>query len=148
MSIPLSVQPHRAVLQVTGAVGAFVTMPVTSVSKTQPPASPPEELLDEPEELPDEPLLPLLPEELPEEPDELVPEELPEELLDVTPEDPLELLEAVPPSSPIGLLLLLLPHPVSRRPVTPAVIAAATSAKVVRVAGLMCRSRSRPGSAS
>jgi hypothetical protein len=136
----LSVQPHSALLHVTGVAGALVMRPVTSVSKTQPLASPPDELLDE-----------LPPEELPEElPDELLPEELPEELLgeplDEASDDPLEL----PPASSVGLslLLLLLPQPVPTTPAAPTVIVVARSARALRTWGLMCRYHSRLVSAS
>jgi len=100
---------------------------VTSVSKTQAPASPPEE------PLPEEPLGEPLPEELPDKPvEEPVDEPLPEAL----PDEPLD-----PPG-------LVLPHPVAMRPAAAAVIVAMRRANPPFDRGLMCRYHSRPGWAS
>jgi len=57
ISIPLSVQPHSGAPHVTGVEGEFVMRPLTSVSKTHPPASPPNELSPPPDELSPEGLL-------------------------------------------------------------------------------------------
>jgi hypothetical protein len=121
ISFPLSVQPQSAVLHVTAVAGGAVMRPVTSVSKTQPPASTSDVLPSV------EPL---------------------EDPLDEPPDEPLE--PSGKPLSSIagGLLLLLLPHPVATRPVIPTVIIAASSASEPPVKGLMCRFRSRPGWAS
>jgi hypothetical protein len=107
--------------------------PVTSVSKTQVPASapdepPPEEPLELPDELLEEPL-----DEPPELPEEPPPPELSGE-----------------PLSPVvfGPLPLLLPHPVATRPTIAAATIALMGASEPQVEGLMCRYHSRPGWAS
>jgi hypothetical protein len=124
------VQPHSGLLHVTGLDGGLVMRPVTSVSKTQVPASAP----DDPP--PEEPLEEPLEEALDEAP------ELPEE-----PEPP-ELSDK--PLSPVvfGPLPLLLPHPVAMRPTIAAPMIAVMGASEPQVEGLMCRYHSRPGWAS
>jgi hypothetical protein len=130
ISIPSSVQPHNGLPHVTGAAGGFVTRPLTSVSKTQPPASPP---VDEPlpVELPDMPLEDPL--------DVPLPEALPDAPLE-EPDAPVE-----DPDAPLDSPGLLLPHPVA---IAPAAIVAMRSANLPRSKGLMCRYHLRPGWAS
>ena len=134
--IPLSEHPHNGVLHVTGVEGGLVMRPVTRVSNTHPPASPPDEPLDAPEEPPDEEPLD---EELP---DEELPDEEPLGDPLEPPDDPLD----PPPSSELGLPpLLLLPQAVTTRPMAPAVRVAPRSATAPRIEDLMCRYRWRPG---
>lgn len=125
--MPSSVQPHSGLPHVTGAAGGFVMRPLTSVSKTQPPASPPVDEL--PVELPDRPLDPL---------DVPLPEALPDAPLE-EPDAPAE-----DPDTPLDSPGLLLPHPVA---IAPAVIAT-RSANLPRRKGLMCHYHLRPGWAS
>jgi len=142
ISIPLSVQPQSAVLQGTGVDGGLVMSPVTSVSKTHPPAS--DELLLE--EALDELLLEeaLLEEASDEASDELLPLPL---SLEEAEEPPAESTRPPSPGEP-GLLLLLLPHPFATTPAMAAAITRVERAKAIRAEDLMCRSHSRPGWAS
>ncbi len=142
MSCPLSVQPQSGVSHVIADDGGLATRFVTSVSNTHPPplsasacpeSTPPDELplLEE---------LPLPLEELPPSPPLEEPELL-EESSDIAESSPD--VPSIPPS--LGPAELSPPQPPAQRET---VTAQAARVAAPRVKALMCRSRSRPASAS